>query len=234
MSGFNESFYGLGGEGLSGYAISRLSDVNKLKIEVPLKNLELLFSLWARKTLRLLVNFAAGSVVRVYGRMRGEDFIEQVVGDEFASYIVKAHFRTKYPGDEVRKHAMATQVRGLLSDATLMENYLDVEQPGDERRKKLRELAQTHPVMQQYLMLTALLELAQDGDMAAVMAIQAMQGAMQPGGAPGGAPPSPVQPEGGMMSSTGQPTPQEQGLPTSQEDQMVSGPLGGRPAGGMI
>lgn len=228
MSGFNESFYGTGSEGMSGYAISRLSDVNKLKIEVPIKNLELLFTLWAKKTLKLAVSFASGVVLRVYGRLRGQDFIEQIVGEEFANYIVTSRLRTKYPGDESRKHAMATQIRGLLSDTTIMETYLEVEQPGDERKKRLREMAQVHPIMQQYLMLTALMELAEDGDMAAAMALQSMQGQMMGQGGPPGGAPEPMQAEGGLPSATGELTPQEGGMPTRQEEAM-QGPLGGRP-----
>jgi hypothetical protein len=229
MTGFTEAFYGIGGEGMSGYAISRLSDVNKLKIEVPLRNLELLFTLWARKTMRLLVNFAVGKVVRTYGRLKGEDFIAQMVGEDASNFMIKSLFRVKYPGDEVRKHAMATQIRGLLSDKTIMSDYLDVEQPDDERRRKIREMAQLHPMMQQYLMITAMIEMAMDGDPAAAMALQSMQQAQAQQGMAQEQPEA-MQPEG-MMSSTGQPTQQEQGLPTAQEERMM-GPLGGRPGGG--
>lgn len=234
MTGFVEAFYGIGGEGMSGYALSRISDANKLKIAVPTENLEMLFSLWARKALRLLVNFAAGSMVRVYGKLRGRDFVEQIVGEDMANYLVKASYRAKFPGDEVRRHAMATQVRGLLSDATLMEKYLDVEQPGDERRKRLREMAQMHPVMQQYMILSALMEMAMDGDMAAALALQTLtQPPVQQQRQP-----SPLQAEGGMLGAVNQPTPQEQGMMTAQEEGMimgtgggeVAGPLGGRSA----
>lgn len=229
MTGFTEAFYGIGGEGLSGYALSRLSDVNKLKIEVPLKNLELLFTLWAKKTLRLMVKLAGGEVVRVYGRLRGKDFVEQIVGHDMANYFVKATLRAKFPGDEVRDHAMGTQSRGLLSDLTIMERYMGVEQPDDERSKRMRELAQTHPVMQQYAIMSALLEMALDGDEAAALALQTMQQQQAMGGQQ--PEPSPMQPTG-MPSSTGEPTRQEQGFGTAQEEKMTL-PLGGRPTLGV-
>jgi len=173
--------------------------------------LELLWSMWARKTLDITSAFGAGSQVRVYGRMRGRDFVEQVPGADAKEYLVRAQVRAVYPNEQTRNHAMSTQVRGQMSDRTIMERYLNVDQPDDEFERRQIEALQMHPIVQQYTMMQELSRLAEEGDEVAIQVLQVMQQQMQPQQGPGGqAPPNPEQLTG-LQSPTGEPTSQAQG-----------------------
>jgi hypothetical protein len=114
QSGFSDVMYGAGPSQVSGYALSQLGDQNRIRLEQPVNHLQLMWSIWGRKVLRLTANFAANSVVRVYGRARGKDFVEQIIGGEVADYMVKAEIKPEFPNEKTRKHAMQTQVRGYF------------------------------------------------------------------------------------------------------------------------
>jgi hypothetical protein len=135
-----------------------------------------------------------------------------VRGTDLEGYKVSAIVQPVFPNEEVRKHAMATQVKDVLSEHTRMEKYLNVKQPDEERKRRIQEQAINHPLMQQYIITTALKELADSGDEAALIVLQQMQQQGQPNGQPG-RPADPQAPEQmmGGMGPTGQPTPQEMG-----------------------
>ena len=143
---------------------------------------------------------------------------------DLADYKVKALIKPEFPNEKVRNHAMATQVRGVLSENTIMERYLDIDQPDDEKKRRLRDAAMNHPVMVQYGIINTLMEMAQAGDQAAAMTLQHLlmgQGT----GNPEGRPEEPRNNEQmmGVASPTGQPTPEEAGAAPpgqSPEDQM--------------
>jgi hypothetical protein len=95
-----------------------------------------------------------------------------------------------------------------------MERYLDIEQPDDERQRKMIELMQKHPVLLNYVLIRELMEMVNEtGDPAAELTLQAIQS----GGLAGtpGRPKEPSSPEQplGMPSATGETTPQEGGAP---------------------
>lgn len=218
QSGFSDVMFGAGPSQVSGYALSQLGDQNRIRLEQPRKHLEMFWGTWGRKVLALTANFATNSAVRVYGRMKGRDFAEQVIGSSVAEYMVKCYIRPQFPNEQTRKHAMATQVRGILSERTIMENYLDIEQPDDERDKKLEEMADTHPLMLQYVMMSLLMERAEGGDKAAAMVLEQMQRQQQQPAQPQGAPQPPMSNSGpdnalGMPSAGGEETPQAGGAP---------------------
>jgi hypothetical protein len=209
QAGFAEQ--DLTGGAASGYALSQIGDANKIKLEQPVRALNLLWSNWSKKVLRLTKVYAAGMAVRVYGTIAGQDFVEQVIPDNFDQFLVRARFKPEFPGEKVRKHAMATQVRGIISDWTLMEKYLDIDQPDDENKRIIRQMAERHPAVIEYQIRKELMNRAQQGDEAAVMTLMAMQ--QGGGGGPGGpAPPSPMQATG-LQSATGEATPQAEGNP---------------------
>ena len=198
------------GGAASGYALSQIGDANKIKLEQPVRALNWLWSSWARKMLRLTEKFGTGSVVRVYGSLKGQDFADQIVTDDFSKYLVRAKLKPKYPGDDTRNAAMGSQARGMLSDWTIMERFWDIDQPDDENKRILRQMAERHPQVIEYQIRKNLMEKAKMGDEAAVMTIMAMQQG-QPGNpnqAPG--PPKPEQ-QVGTQSPTGEATPQAQG-----------------------
>jgi len=215
QAGFSEQ--DLTGGAASGYALSQIGDANKIKLEQPVRALNLLWSSWARKMLRLTEKFGAGSLVRVYGSLKGEDFADQIVTDDFSKYLVRAKLKPKYPGDDVRNAAMGTQAKGTLSDWTIMERFWDIDQPDDENKRILRQMAERHPSVIEYQIRKNLMERAKMGDEAAVMTLMAMEQSKggNPNQAPG--PPKPEQ-KTGTQSATGEATPQAEGREPPGQD----------------
>jgi hypothetical protein len=212
QSGFSDVMFGSGASQVAGYALSQLGDQNRIRMEQPITHLELLLTHWAKKSLSLLGEFAKGSYVCVYGQHRGKDYLEYVEVDDLNKYAVRAEIIPEYPNEETRKVAMSTQVKGTLSNFTIMERYLGIEQPDDEQERLIIEAVAAHPVTIQYSIMKELKEQAEDGDEIAAMTLQQMQMGMIPGAQPG-RPKDPRNPEQltGTQSPTGQPTPQAVG-----------------------
>lgn len=219
QAGFSDVMFGSGTSQVSGYALSQLGDQSRIRLEQPIKHLEMLWSTWARKVLRLARAFTVpGTVLRMYGQLHGQDFVEQVQMGELEDYMVKAVIKPEYPNERVRNHAMAAQVSSILSETTIMEEYLDIDQPDDERKKRLRDMAINHPLMQQFAITRYLLQAAQSTDeitaTAATVALQQMQGPQQQGppqGMPMQGPPQGMPNALGMPSAEGGETPQAMG-----------------------
>jgi len=212
QSGFSDVAFGSGPNQIAGYALTQLGDQNRIRLEQPVKHIQLLLSQWAQSAIAITATFAPDAFIRVYGQMRGKDFNDQIFSPELANYKVKATIKPEFPNEQVRNHAMATQVRGVLSESTIMERYLDIDQPDDERAKRLREMAMNHPALQQYALMSTLMEMAQGGDQAAAMALQMLvsQGSSANQGGRPVEPNAPEQPQG-LASPTGQPPPQASG-----------------------
>jgi hypothetical protein len=220
QSGFSDVMFGAGPSAVSGYGLSQLGDQNRIRLEQPVRHLVQFWQRWAKKVLRLVERKAGDKVVRVYGKLRGQDFAEQVFNLGLAGYNVQCEIKPEFPNEKSRKHAMATQVAGILSATTIMEEYLDIDQPQDEFEKRMIEQARQDPTVQHYAKIKMLQALAKEGDSAAALALQqlAQQGA--PGQKPG-PDKDPRRPEQmvGMQSPTGQPTPQAMGgMPPGQDE----------------
>jgi len=212
QSGFSDVAFGAGPSQVAGYALSQLSDTNRIRLEQPVKHLEFLLSHWAQKALRITAKYAPDAMIRVYGRLRGEDFVDQVFSPDLAEYKVKAFIKPEFPNEKVRNHAMATQVMGILDENLIMERYLDVDQPNDVKERRIEDQARNHPVMIQYKVINKLMMMAKNGDDAAAITLQHML--MQAGtGQPEGRPTEPNAPSQplGLPSPSGEPTPQEAG-----------------------
>lgn len=213
QSGFSDVMFGAGASQVAGYALSQLGDQNRIRMEQPITHLELLLTHWAKKSLSLLGEFAQGAQICVYGQHRGKDYLEYVEVDDLNKYAVRAEIIPEYPNEETRKTAMATQVKGTLSNYTIMERYLGIEQPDDEQERIIIEAVSSHPVTIQYTIMKELKEQADAGDEIAQMTLQQMQAGMIPGAQPG-RPKDPNNPEQltGTQSPTGQPVPQAIGM----------------------
>lgn len=215
QSGFSDVMMGSGASQVSGYALSQLGDQNRIRLTQPIIHSELFWALWGKKVLNLTKTQSKGAAVRVYGRMKGRKFFEQIPADDFDQFLVTAQVRPEFPNEKARLHAMANQARDILSPTTLMERYYGIDQPDEEREKRLSALIEQHPIMIQYAVarnLQAIIETAQDPARvaAATMMLQAMekQGIMEERA---GENVKYEQPTGGLSSSTGAPTSQEQG-----------------------
>lgn len=227
QSGFADLMFGVGSGQGAGYALAQLGDQSRLRLEQPHRRLEALWEQWAIKTLTLARNFGAGKVMRVYGRMRGRDFMDQIVDLDVADYLVTVRIKSRYPADDIRRGSLSQQARGILADQTIMERYWDVEQPDEERKKRLIDEALQHPVMKMYGMLSVLMDAANPDpenpgrkDEAAAMLVQMIQQGGIPGvGGPGRpAGPPPTGPLTGLQSQSGEPVPQAAGAPAPGQD----------------
>lgn len=225
QSGFSDVMYGNGSGEAAGYAMAQQSDQNRIRLEQPIYHLELMLTSWAKKTISLLSTFATGHEICVYGHHRGKDYKEYVNVDNLKGYAIRAEIRPHFPAEESRKVAMASQVKGILSDYTIMERFLDIEQPEDEQDRKMIDAAVMNPLVVNYAIMAELTAMAEAGDAVAQKVIMIMEQGGMPGepGRPKEAP-NPVQPTG-LASSTGELTSQEQGNPPagqSASDQMTS------------
>ena len=232
QAGFTDVMFGEGVSQVSGFALSQLGDQNRIRLTQPVLHLEMMWSAWARKALKLTTNFTGGKIpIRVYGNMKGQDFVEQLATDDLQNFMVKATIKPEFPNEKQRNHAMANQVRDLLSEATIMSRYLDIEQPDEERNKRLEDMVFRHPVYVQFDVLQRLMKIgAESSDplvkTAAMMTIQQMQAGMMPQGPQAGGtgmgqagrPPEPgTEQLTGLASPTGEETPQAGGeMPPGQ------------------
>ena len=216
QSGFSDVMFGQGSGEAAGYAMSQLGDQNRIRLEQPIKHIELLFTSWAKKSLQLLNTFATGTSIFVYGKQRGTDYADNVKIDDLSGYQVRSEIRPDFPNEEQRKVAMASQVKGLMSGYTILEKYLGIEQPEDEQDKMFIEKVTQHPASVEYAVRKELDKRAQAGDVIAAQTLQSMVN----GGIAGdqGRPKDPTSP------------PQIPGQP-SADGQPISQALGGAPAG---
>ncbi len=225
QSGFSDVMFGGGPSSVSGYALSQLGDQNRIRLEQPIEHLTLFWTWWARKVLDMTKKFAKSTPICMYGTSRGSYFHEYVSGKDFDGLHVEVQIKPEFPNERVRKHAMATQVKGILPDSVIVEDYLGYPQPDDIRERKLQENAQSHPVMQMYLMFAELARRAEQNDVPAAMTVAyLMQSGQVPGLGAGGRPPEPNAPEQpmGLQSPTGQPLNQQRGDATMGINQEMS------------
>lgn len=215
QSGFSDVMYGSGAQQMAGYALSQLGDQNRIRLAQPVVHLQEFLEGWADDVLKLTSYYAEGAVMRVYGRQRGVDFIEQIVTEGIDEYLVLCQLKPEFPNEKTRKHAMSTQVRDVVSERTLLQDYLDIEQPDDEMTRRYHEMAMKHPSVLVYRLMKEFKKLQEAGDEDAAFIVQAFQSQLQRGMMPGTA--SPTRPGReqltGTQSPTGQATPQAQGQP---------------------
>lgn|SRR5574340_213214 len=210
QSGFSDVFYGSGASAVSGYALSQLGDQNRIRLEQPVTHLERFYEWMAKKVIEItLENADPGAYIRMYGRLRETPFAGAVKVDYLAGQQISCEIVPEFPNEKVRNHAMATQVKGILSDKRIMERYLSVQQPDEEFDIRMIEQAQNNPVVVNYGLISNLKEMADAGDEVAAMTLTALQQS----GATGmpGRPKEPNNPEQGR------------GIPNRAE------PMGGEP-----
>ncbi|MEK0326631.1 MAG: hypothetical protein QQN63_13115, partial [Nitrosopumilus sp.] len=163
QSGFSDILFGMEGQG-AGFAISQMTDQNRIRLIEPIKQIERLWGRWAQKSLKLIRNFATNSLLRVYGTFKGIEFADSIVGADIADYLVTARIKAEFPNQQVTNAALSTQSADVLSKRTRQERYWNIDQPGDEWNQQMIELAEQHPAMVNYGILIELQEKAALGD----------------------------------------------------------------------
>ena len=208
QSGFSDIMFGAG-SGTSGYGMSQLGDQNRLRLEPPLAHLEDLWTWAARKWLDLVQEFAPDGFFQIYGQMRGKDFATLVKAQDLSGLNIRCEIKPDFPNEKVRNTALAVQVAGILSQETIMENYLGIGQPDEEYEKKMGEAADAHPLMVQEAIMEKLKQAADGGNEVAATVLQLMQQQVQGNTTQGGRPQEPSNKPQllGTQTPTGEATP---------------------------
>ena len=201
QSGFSDVFIGSGSSQASGYSLSQLGDQNRIRLEQPIAHLKRFWEWAGTKAIEVAVDHAEDNCyLRMYGKIKGKPFTELIPIKDLEGFHVSCEITPNFPNDQVRKHAMGNQVRGVLSEETIMERYLDIQQPDEEYDRKVIEMTQTHPIALQYSMMKVLEAQAKNNDPIAAMELQQLQQqGMQ------GQPGAPTQPQGMEQPAGGMP-----------------------------
>lgn len=181
QSGFTDLFYGSSASD-SGFALSQQTDQNRIRLTQPITHFERLLSWWAKKAIQITIgNAEPDSKIFVYGKVKDHEFLDAIsVSDLEGSHIV-CKVQPEFPNEKVRKHAMANQVRGLLPDTTIIEDYLNYQQPDEQIDRAQIEAAMKTPVVLNYMAVAKLTELANAGDQVAELVLSALQNGTLPG-----------------------------------------------------
>ncbi len=202
----------------SGYALNQLGDQNRLRLNQPARQFERLLRDWAKKAMALTSVFGNKAIIRVHGVTSNQFFTHGFDGQIAGKYTINVKLKPEYPNEKVRNHAMANQMRGVLSDRYIMEHYLDIDQPDEMQEQMLQEEILKHPALVQYAIFRELSEKAEGGDKIAAEFLQVIQQTGMPGtqGRPGES--QAKEQPGGLQSSTGEATPQAKGGPPPGQD----------------
>jgi len=148
-AGFPKAVYGQGPGSVSGYALSQLSEGGRIRLGIPRKQMELCLSVLFRKMCDLCANFSPDTLIPVYGEVKGKPYAIQMLGRDLEGQRIDVSISRVLPLDEARLATIGAQAKQLqvLSDRTIMERYYGVEQPEEELRQKMREMALRHPLM---------------------------------------------------------------------------------------
>lgn len=132
---------------VSGIAASRLWESNVIKLVEPTKAYTRGLKSLLNKVKSLATNFAPQtpiSLITNYPKATGNVILK---GEDLAPYLVSPELTGELPMDQFRRLALGLQFSQLppelrpFSDETLMERFLDVDQPEEEFAKKLLDMA---------------------------------------------------------------------------------------------
>lgn len=209
-SGFPAVSFGQGPGSLSGYAITQYNEGARARLNLPRLNFALALTSICQGIVSLCMNFAPNMGIPVFGRYKNADFYTTLTGDDMKGHIIKVNIVSELPGDEVRKAVIGGQLKqaGALSERTIMERWMGIENVEDEMQQKLREMASKHPAV----MLSAVARaLAEDADPIARVALQQLEQALTQIQAP----PPVTRPAPQGAAPQGPPPPRPMGVPSS-------------------
>lgn len=210
---FPISMYGGGPSQVSGYAMSLMGDAGRIRLTQIVTSQEQGLTTVARKCAALTAYFARDAAIQIYGQRSRRMFQASITGDDMKGQRINVRLTPQYPNEEQRRVALATQLRGDLSEETRWEKYLSIQQPDQEKERKLAEMAENHPAMVHYQVMSLMAKWAAQNDQIAATTLAKMQQESLPTDKPGPdkAPPNAEQVPGQPTSTLGAVTPQEMG-----------------------
>ncbi len=144
---FPQVSYGEAKSSSSGYAVSLLSESGRTRLYQFQRSQERGWQNVFRKILHLVETFGRGVEIPVYGREGNDPYMFSTLGEKVAGFRIDVQIKPRFPQDEARDVAMATQLKAqnLLSMKTLWTRFLGVDHPDDERENMMVEMALTNP-----------------------------------------------------------------------------------------
>lgn len=136
------------GAGESGYGIGQLNEGARARLNLPRMNAEVALSQLCHLMVGLCETFAPDVAIPVWGIHENQTFYTQLTGNQMKGHIIQASIYAELPSDQIRNAMLGGQLKaqGVLSDKTLQERYLGIENPEDEAEQILVEQATKHPL----------------------------------------------------------------------------------------
>jgi hypothetical protein len=229
-SGFPAVAFGRGTSGTSGYAIGQYNEGARVRLNLPRSNAALGITQLSHLMVGLAETYAPDTAIPVWGHFRNKTFFTQLTGNNMRGHVIEVTISEDLPADQLRNATIGGQLKAqdAISDRTLQERYLGIEDPDEEMEQKLIEKAMSNPLWQGVQMLRAL---SVDKDPAAQL-VQAEVAKMIPMMMAPTAGPGPAAPRGEspqakpkMLPSQvippiaqGQVLRQQQGLPPTEQE----------------
>lgn len=133
----------------SGYGMSLLNDSGRTRLYQFQRNLERAWSSVFRKILSLAANFAPNDSLPAYGRLHGAAFYMPIVGGDMKGFRVDVAIKPDFPQDKAQRVTQATQLKaqGIVSDWTIWEDTLGIEQPDEEQNRMMQQRVMEDPAV---------------------------------------------------------------------------------------
>jgi hypothetical protein len=210
---FSAAAMGYAGASASGYHVALTQESSRTRLYLPASAFCRAQKQLAHMAIHMLKTYLPQTMIHMFGPGPSGECSAFGFHPTMADGLhLEVNVKLTMPGDDTRKAAIATQLRGLgLPLATILEDVLDYKQPDDILRKIKMEQAEQHPLVMLMAMGQALAE-AQSPFLPVIMQAiqQAVQGMMtQQAGAMGN-------PSGGSASPGGPGSPGQSPIPGQQ------------------
>jgi hypothetical protein len=147
-SGFPSVSYGRGGANTSGYAVGQYQEGARTRLDLPRSNAELAITQLCQLMVGLAETFSPDAVIPVWGLHQNKSFYTQLTGKQMKGHVIEVAISSELPSDKLKNAMLGGQLKaqGILSDRTIQEKYMGIENPEDEAEQILQEQATRHPL----------------------------------------------------------------------------------------
>ena len=223
-SGFPAVAFGRGPSGSSGYAIGQQNEGARARLNLPRANAELALTHLAHLIVGLAETFSPDTAIPVWGVEKSKMFYKMLTGKQMQGHLIEVAIEEDLPADKMRNATIGGQLKatGVLSNQTIAEKYMGIEDWDEEQKKILIERIMSNPV---FMMATMLRATAQDQDLAMQLVraeVAKLAGQMTQAPSPGAQAQAPV--PGAPTPGMGQaPTPQMPMMPSNMIPPIAQG-----------
>jgi len=147
-SGFPAVAFGRGQSGTSGYAIGQYNEGARARLNLPRSNTELALTELSHLIIGLAENFAPDVAIPVWGRDRNKTYYTALTGRDMQGHVINVSIEENLPADQLRNATIGAQLKttGVMSNQTIAEKWLGVEDWDEEWEKMQQEQLMQHPL----------------------------------------------------------------------------------------